>query len=118
MNIERDKWYLRRDGGREFVVCVDRPGRHSGPIVSHDEEGHLTIYYADGRLVEGQVSPADLVAFAPEPVRGYVVVDELGCFDNWFDNDALDAAREYIVDENSGYRILDLSTAKEVSDDQ
>lgn len=107
MKIERDKWYLRRDGGREFVICVDKPGDES--IVTHDTRGSVSLYHASGRLFEGKETHCDLVALAPEPVRGYVAFTRDGLF-----------VGHAIKTEAFGpsLRILDLSTAKEVGDDQ
>lgn len=115
MKIERDRWYLRRDGGRMFVICVDKPGPK--PIVSYDENARVMDYYPGGTHHQsGPTSGLDLIAPAPEPVRGYVVVRPTGTPCKLCDN--LVEARQYIATATSAYRILDLSTAKEAGDDQ
>ena len=111
MKIERDKWYLRRDGGREFVICTDKPGHWS--IVTHNKVGNIHLFDARGSSCAGPY--ADLVAPVPEPARGYVVINNQGFPAGHYC--LLHNAQSHAAGKR-GYRILDLSTAKEVGDDQ
>lgn len=61
MKIERDKWYLTRNGGRVRVVCVDAPG--SQQIVGI-LNGSAEQWCPDGSFWPGneRESPHDLVS--------------------------------------------------------
>lgn len=113
MKIERDKWYLDSNGRRVRVVCTDRAG--GSPIVGCVESGGVATYAADGRFDPDHASVFDLVAPVPELVRGYVVVLDDGTFCAPVID--LNVARRNI-EAWPGARILDLSTAQEVSDEQ
>jgi hypothetical protein len=107
MKIERDKWYLDRRGDRVRVISTTSFGEQ--PIVVEDESGAIAKHNADGTYWPHKGwSCADIVAPAPEPVRGYVAFTRDGLF-----------VGHAIKTEAFGpsLRILDLSTAKEVGDE-
>lgn len=46
LNIERDHWYLTRDGTKVRVVCVDAPG--GWPVIGVFANGNVTLWEKDG----------------------------------------------------------------------
>lgn len=69
MKIERDKWYLRRDGEKMRVICTDAPGNCQ--VIAVGEHGSAFFYSSDGAHWLG-ISSCDLVSEDREPQRLWV----------------------------------------------
>ena len=71
MKIERDKWYVMRNGEKVRVVCVDAPGEY--PVVAVGSGDGVTTHTADGFGVVGvKEHPHDLISERREPARVWV----------------------------------------------
>ena len=70
MNIERDKWYVMRNGEKVRVVCVDAPGEY--PVIGIDKDGALTFTATGHFEKEGVNHRFDLISEYREPARVWV----------------------------------------------
>lgn len=71
MKIERDKWYVMRNGAKVRVVCVDAPG--GSPVIAVPVNGFgVLTYTASGHYDDGQEHRYDLISEHREPARVWV----------------------------------------------
>jgi hypothetical protein len=71
MKIERDKWYVMRNGEKRRVICVDAPGTYPIIIIGEGRNSQGTRY-ADGKVYRNGEHAGDLVREHREPKVIYV----------------------------------------------
>lgn len=71
MKIERDKWYVMRNGGKREVIKTGLPGQY--PVLTIDADGlDIRRYTNDGRYSGEEEHPFDLISEHREPARVWV----------------------------------------------
>lgn len=91
MNIERNKWYVLRNGEKVRVVCVDAPGKF--PVVVLDAVG-MSWHYTQGGKPASATKDHDIIREHREPARVWVNIYRNG------NHSAYDSAAE--AHENHG----------------